>query len=203
MYNLQLIEQSNKYPSPHGKWVNCKIVNDIVLPIGITYPLPCHGLSTESFFFIAELKASFRSFIQRSLRDPVGIRTQDPQLRRLLLYPAELPDHPLMDFPSFSQASSTRSFYVWLSHTKHHARTYAHAICGCKGTLFLRTSQILFQLFFSVRQFLCQKEWKPHVYHKERLFLLILSIHLHGILMPLANLICQPLRGNDFEPCSA
>ena len=24
--------------------------------------------------------------------DPVGIRTQDPQLRRLLLYPAELPD---------------------------------------------------------------------------------------------------------------
>ena len=27
--------------------------------------------------------------------DPVGIRTQDPQLRRLLLYPAELPDRPL------------------------------------------------------------------------------------------------------------
>ena len=26
--------------------------------------------------------------------DPVGIRTRDPQLRRLLLYPAELPDHP-------------------------------------------------------------------------------------------------------------
>ena len=25
--------------------------------------------------------------------DPVGIRTRDPQLRRLLLYPAELPDH--------------------------------------------------------------------------------------------------------------
>ena len=25
--------------------------------------------------------------------DPVGIRTQDPQLRRLLLYPTELPDH--------------------------------------------------------------------------------------------------------------
>ena len=24
--------------------------------------------------------------------DPVGIRTRDPQLRRLLLYPAELPD---------------------------------------------------------------------------------------------------------------
>ena len=44
------------------------------------------------------------------MRDPVGIRTQDPQLRRLLLYPAELPDHPLMDLVSFSQASSTRSF---------------------------------------------------------------------------------------------
>ena len=27
-------------------------------------------------------------------RDRAGIRTQDPQLRRLLLYPAELPDHP-------------------------------------------------------------------------------------------------------------
>ena len=29
------------------------------------------------------------------LGDRAGIRTQDPQLRRLLLYPAELPDHPL------------------------------------------------------------------------------------------------------------
>ena len=29
-----------------------------------------------------------------SFGDPAGIRTQDPQLRRLLLYPAELPDHP-------------------------------------------------------------------------------------------------------------
>ncbi len=28
--------------------------------------------------------------------DPVGIRTQDPQLRRLLLYPAELPDRPFV-----------------------------------------------------------------------------------------------------------
>ena len=27
-------------------------------------------------------------------RDSVGIRTQDPQLRRLLLYPAELPNRP-------------------------------------------------------------------------------------------------------------
>ena len=29
-------------------------------------------------------------------RDRAGIRTQDPQLRRLLLYPAELPDHPYL-----------------------------------------------------------------------------------------------------------
>ena len=29
------------------------------------------------------------------IRDPGGIRTHDPQLRRLLLYPAELPDHLL------------------------------------------------------------------------------------------------------------
>ena len=28
-------------------------------------------------------------------RDPAGIRTQGPQLRRLLLYPAELQDHTL------------------------------------------------------------------------------------------------------------
>ena len=27
--------------------------------------------------------------------DPVGIRTRDPQLRRLLLYPAELPDQTI------------------------------------------------------------------------------------------------------------
>ena len=31
-------------------------------------------------------------------RDSVGIRTQDPQLRRLLLYPAELPNHPMYPF---------------------------------------------------------------------------------------------------------
>jgi hypothetical protein len=28
--------------------------------------------------------------------DPSGIRTHDPQLRRLLLYPAELPDHSFL-----------------------------------------------------------------------------------------------------------
>ena len=32
--------------------------------------------------------------LKNFLCDPVGIRTRDPQLRRLLLYPAELPDRP-------------------------------------------------------------------------------------------------------------
>ena len=32
-------------------------------------------------------------FLRKDESDPVGIRTRDPQLRRLLLYPAELPDH--------------------------------------------------------------------------------------------------------------
>ena len=31
--------------------------------------------------------------------DRAGIRTQDPQLRRLLLYPTELPDRPCMHLP--------------------------------------------------------------------------------------------------------
>ena len=34
------------------------------------------------------------------VRDSVGIRTQDPQLRRLLLYPAELPNQSLFRFES-------------------------------------------------------------------------------------------------------
>lgn len=31
-----------------------------------------------------------------TLGDSAGTQTQDPQLRRLLLYPAELPDHPYL-----------------------------------------------------------------------------------------------------------
>ena len=46
-------------------------------------------------------------------RDSVGIRTQDPQLRRLLLYPTELRNHPFFGF------------------------------CGCKSNYFLFTHQIL------------------------------------------------------------
>ena len=37
-----------------------------------------------------EFKTKFKLFF---LCDPGGIRTHDPQLRRLLLYPAELRDH--------------------------------------------------------------------------------------------------------------
>ena len=36
--------------------------------------------------------AQKKHLVKRCFCDPVGIRTQDPQLRRLLLYPAELPD---------------------------------------------------------------------------------------------------------------
>ena len=35
-----------------------------------------------------------RTYSDGVFRDSAGIRTQDPQLRRLLLYPAELPNHP-------------------------------------------------------------------------------------------------------------
>ena len=78
--------------------------------VGITYPTALPRAIIRILSSPLELKASFRSLVEKILRDPVGIRTQDPQLRRLLLYPAELPDHPLMDLVSFSQASSTRSF---------------------------------------------------------------------------------------------
>ena len=101
-----------------------------------------------------KLKASFRSLVEKSLRDPVGIRTQDPQLRRLLLYPAELPDHPLMDFRPSLRSHPLGVFYAWLSHTKHHAQTYAYAICDCKGSAFSRLHQTKSQLFFLTRHFL-------------------------------------------------
>ena len=38
-------------------------------------------------------------------RDPGGIRTHDPQLRRLLLYPAELRDH-------YIERKGTIFFYI-------------------------------------------------------------------------------------------
>ena len=65
--------------------------------LGLNIPCPATGYQPNPLsHYRTESKLSF--FFQKSLCDPVGIRTQDPQLRRLLLYPAELPDHPLMDF---------------------------------------------------------------------------------------------------------
>ena len=40
--------------------------------------------------------------------DPAGIRTRDPQLRRLLLYPAELPNHPC-DCKALSDSAAIRT----------------------------------------------------------------------------------------------
>ena len=57
----------------------------------VAFSLPLrHGRSYMSIAECARLRLSFSSRIFQSLScDPVGIRTQDPQLRRLLLYPAE------------------------------------------------------------------------------------------------------------------
>ena len=53
--------------------------------------------------------------------DSVGIRTQDPQLRRLLLYPAELPNRSVMFFClSLGMRDITRDK------------------SGCKGSVFFR-----------------------------------------------------------------
>ena len=41
--------------------------------------------------------------VMRFLSDSVGIRTQDPQLRRLLLYPTELPNRPFVIDCKYSQ----------------------------------------------------------------------------------------------------
>ena len=47
------------------------------------------------------IKQQRLTFVRRCFgRDSVGIRTQDPQLRRLLLYPAELPNRSVFSFVS-------------------------------------------------------------------------------------------------------
>ncbi len=43
------------------------------------------------YFSLKKILCKFITY--RGFCDPGGIRTHDPQLRRLLLYPAELPDH--------------------------------------------------------------------------------------------------------------
>ena len=69
-----------------------------------------HSADADAVFCTApsRLKASFRrsgtaqkkrmtsSYALLQFRDSVGIRTQDPQLRRLLLYPTELPNRSLL-----------------------------------------------------------------------------------------------------------
>ena len=51
---------------------------------GMEFPTACQS----------KKPAVYRQRAFSYFRDSVGIRTQDPQLRRLLLYPAELPNHP-------------------------------------------------------------------------------------------------------------
>ena len=51
---------------------------------GMEFPTACQS----------KKPAVYRQRAFSFFRDSVGIRTQDPQLRRLLLYPAELPNHP-------------------------------------------------------------------------------------------------------------
>ena len=82
--------------------------------------------------------------------DPVGIRTRDPQLRRLLLYPAELPDQSLdffqvvnsngarLDFgvqicPQDSHSKQGMSFVNW---SEASIQTVPVLISVCKGTIF-------------------------------------------------------------------
>ncbi|MCH5175505.1 MAG: hypothetical protein J1F40_06425, partial [Prevotellaceae bacterium] len=59
------------------------------------------------------------------------IRTQDPQLRRLLLYPAELPDHPLLDFV---RLKTTLFPYV---------RTYSMHLATAKVALFQKPHKFI------------------------------------------------------------
>ena len=58
--------------------------------LGLNIPWPCHGLFNQKRSGLWALKASFQSLCPLLFCDSVGIRTQDPQLRRLLLYPTEL-----------------------------------------------------------------------------------------------------------------
>ena len=69
--------------------------------------------------------------------DPVGIRTRDPQLRRLLLYPAELPD--------LARVSALSTCFV---HEITHAGTQNRAY---KGNL---DAKVL--LFFDLCKYFCK-----------------------------------------------
>ena len=56
--------------------------------------------------------------------DPVGIRTQDPQLRRLLLYPAELPDPGIVGLPRFELGQAEPKSVVLPLHHKPNLPTF-------------------------------------------------------------------------------
>ena len=79
-------------------------------------------------------------------RDPVGIRTQDPQLRRLLLYPAELPDHPLQDF--------VRSKTTLLPY----AQTYSMQLATAKVALFPKPYKFIGDKNFHLPHFIKKTE---------------------------------------------
>ena len=96
----------------------CKFLGLWDLLTAFAYPWPCHGrsyvyirsrpLGACGVFHSKSLrergsrhscyeKRPASSMPSECKRDPVGIRTQDPQLRRLLLYPTELPDRSVQN----------------------------------------------------------------------------------------------------------
>ena len=86
--------------SSHSLWDRITSLRSVFLcpTTGYLTPKQKHVLHSQDFFFRAP--ASFtRASSRRSTGllwcDPDRIRTCDPQLRRLLLYPAELPDQSL------------------------------------------------------------------------------------------------------------
>ena len=81
--------------------------------------------------------------LSSSFGDPAGIRTPDPQLRRLLLYPAELRDHHISQIrlqccERFSQIRVQRYYF------------------------FLKCANFLFLFFFACAQGLRGKKPKKH-----------------------------------------
>lgn len=91
------------------------------------------------------------------LCDPVGIRTRDPQLRRLLLYPAELPDprvrqsramtvalrHWALEASALtSKLRASRYFFALTMHEITHVGTQNRAYKGNLGAKVLLFSHL-------------------------------------------------------------
>ena len=68
--------------------------------------------------------------------DPVGIRTRDPQLRRLLLYPAELPDLVGMRLSQERRFVSVLGRPRFLLLTQTHEAWVLFATVGRRGLAF-------------------------------------------------------------------